>query len=83
MWQELFGIMSKEEAAAKAAKLPEWVKCMYCGGRPTREDYLGEVVPNSTALAHQSCMAKRGKIFGMNTGTLQEVGNAIKAPEEA
>jgi hypothetical protein len=70
----LRSIQSDEEARAKAEKLPSYVKCMYCGGRPTWGDLLGEVVPNSTALAHESCMAQRGKIFGLNTGRILEFG---------
>lgn len=65
---ELQGIQSEEEARSKAEKLPSWIKCMYCGGRPKWGDLLGEVVPNSSALAHESCMASRGKIFGLNAG---------------
>lgn len=60
---QLRGIQSDEEARTKAEKLPEWVKCMYCGGRPKWGDLLGEVIPNSSALAHESCFAQRGKIF--------------------
>lgn len=73
-------IISKAEEEAKANRLPEWVKCMYCGGRPRYNDLLGEIVPNSSALAHQSCARARGKMFGMNVGTLQEIGNKIGAP---
>lgn len=82
-WREIFGIITEEEAAEKAQRLPEWVKCVYCGGRPKANDYLGEIVRHSTALAHQSCMAKRGKIFGLNAGTLQEIGGSVKPPEES
>jgi hypothetical protein len=67
-WAEIDGIQTEEEAKAKANKLPSWVKCMYCGERPKRDDYLGEFIPNSSALAHQSCMAKRGQVFGLNVG---------------
>jgi hypothetical protein len=66
--QQIRGIQSDEEARTKAEKLPEYVKCMYCGGRPKWGDLLGEVIQNSTALAHESCMAARGKIFGLNAG---------------
>lgn len=65
---QIRGIQSEEESRNKAEKLPGYVKCMYCGGRPSWGDLLGEVVPNSSALAHESCMAKRGKIFGLNAG---------------
>jgi len=78
---QIRGIQSDAEAKAKADKLPSWIKCMYCGGRPKWGDLLGEVIPNSSALAHESCMAARGKIFGINAGTLQEIGGSIKAPE--
>jgi hypothetical protein len=49
-------------------KLPEWVKCMACGGKPLQNDWLLEVVPNSNALLHQSCAAKKGKLPGLNIG---------------
>lgn len=81
--QELKGIQSDEEARTKAEKLPSFVKCMYCGGRPKWGDLLGEMIPNSSALAHESCMAARGKIFGINAGTIQEIDGKIKATEEA
>ena len=79
--QQIHAIQSIEEERNKADKLPSWVKCMYCGGRPKWGDLLGEVIPNSSALAHESCMKARGKIFGINAGTLQEIGGSIKAPE--
>lgn len=75
---QLRAIQSDDEAQKKAEQLPSWVKCLYCGGRPKVDDWLGEVVPNSSALAHQSCMKARGKIFGLNAGTLQEIGGSIK-----
>ena len=78
---ELRAIISKEEEAAKAEKLPEWVKCTFCGGRPRYDDLLGELVRHSSALAHQSCARKRGLMFGMNAGTIQEIGGTIKAVE--
>lgn len=68
MNQELDAIQSKEEADAKARKLPSWVKCMVCGERPRRDDFLLEVVPNSSALIHQSCAAGQGKVAGLNIG---------------
>jgi hypothetical protein len=46
--------------------LPKWVKCMFCGGKPTEYDYLVEVVQHSSALAHQSCLLNRGKIAGID-----------------
>lgn len=79
---QLHAIQSPEEERAKAEKLPSWVKCMYCGGRPKNDDYLGQVIAHSSALAHQSCMASRGKIFGINAGTIRELGGKIGAPEE-
>lgn len=51
--------------------LPSWVKCMTCGGKPTKGDWLMEVIPNSNALIHQSCAAKKGKFAGLNAGTIQ------------
>lgn len=75
-------IISKEEEQAKAEKLPKWVKCVYCGGRPKYDDLLGELIKNSNALAHQSCARQRGLMFGMNAGTIQEIGGSLKAPEE-
>lgn len=75
---EIHALQSKEEEQAKAKKLPAWVKCMYCGERPRWGDLLGEVIKGSSALAHQSCMKARGKLFGLNAGTIQEIGgNAV------
>lgn len=71
--EQIRGIQSDEEARAKAEKLPEWVKCMYCGGRPEWGNLLGEVVPHSSALAHEKCMADRGKIFGLNAGMIPDL----------
>lgn len=71
---QIHAIQSPEEERAKAEKLPEWVKCMYCGKRPSWSDLLCEVVPNSSALAHQSCLAARGKITGLNSGLTTEIG---------
>lgn len=82
MTEEWRAIITKEEEQAKADKLPAWVKCVYCGGRPRYDDLLGELVRHSSALAHQSCARKHGKMFGMNAGTIQEVGNTIKPIEE-
>lgn len=59
-------------------KLPSWVKCVWCGQGPKENDWLGELFRHSSALAHQSCAAKRGKVFGMNAGTIQEINNVIK-----
>lgn len=59
--------------------LPAWVKCMDCGLPPTKEDWLIEIVPHSSALRHQSCAAKRGQMAGMNVGTIQEIGGKIQA----
>lgn len=67
---EIRGIQSDEEAREKARKLPSWVKCMYCGERPKWGDLLCEVIPNSSALAHESCLAQRGKITGLNSGMI-------------
>lgn len=74
-------IISEREEEEKANRLPAWVKCMFCGGRPRYDDLLGEVVRHSNALAHQSCARKRGLMFGMNAGTIQEVDGKIKPVE--
>ena len=63
-------------------RLPEWVKCMKCGGKPLEHDWLIEVVPFSNALMHQSCAANDGKIAGMNIGTVKILGGSIKRTEE-
>lgn len=49
-------------------KLPDYVKCMKCGGKPLENDWLIEVVPHSNALLHQSCAAGQGKFVGLNLG---------------
>lgn len=56
----------KEEDRKDLKKLPAWVKCMHCGGKPLEHDWLIEVVPHSTALAHQSCARKNGFIAGID-----------------
>lgn len=71
-----------EKDTENLKKLPEWVKCLICGGKPTSTDYLAEYVPNSTALIHQSCAAKRGQIAGLNIGTIHEIGNSIKGENQ-
>ena len=53
-------------------KLPYWVRCMKCKRPPTKTDWLIEVVPNSTALIHQSCAAGQGEIAGLNVGIKKE-----------
>lgn len=60
-----------EADTEKLSKLPYWVKCMKCGEKPRENDYLIEVIPHSTALIHQSCAAKQGKLAGLNIGTIQ------------
>lgn len=72
--QQIRSIQSPAEERAKVEKLPDWVKCAYCGEGPKWGDLLGELVRHSTALAHQSCAAKHGKVFGLNAGTLHELG---------
>lgn len=52
-------------------KLPYWVKCAACGGKPLETDWLIELIPNSSALIHQSCAAKKGQLAGLNVGTIQ------------
>lgn len=76
---KIHAVQSPEEERAKAEKLPSWVKCMYCNCRPSFGNLLGEVIPNSSALACQDCMEQRGKIFGLNAGVLPD----IKKPTEA
>ena len=56
----------KEEDLKNLKKLPDWVKCIHCGGKPKEHDWLIEIVPNSTALAHQSCARDRGFIAGID-----------------
>jgi len=70
-----------ETATDSLKKLPEWVKCVYCGGKPTATDWLGELIRHSNALAHQSCAKARGKVFGLNAGTIQEIDGKVKATE--
>jgi hypothetical protein len=79
---EVRAIISEQEEKAKADRLPSHVKCMYCGGRPRYDDLLGEIVRNSSALAHQSCARKRGQMFGMNVGTIVEIDGKLKPSEE-
>ena len=69
--RQIHAIQSPEEERSKAEKLPPWVKCMYCGCRPSWGNLLGEVVRHSSALACQNCMKSRGKIFGLNAGETQ------------
>lgn len=69
----------KEETAL--SRLPDWVKCVYCGEPPRDNDWLGELIRHSNALAHQSCARQRGKMFGMNAGTIQEIDGKVKAVE--
>lgn len=68
-----------EKATADIKRLPAWVKCMFCGKPPTDTDWLGELVPDSNALAHQSCAKARGQVFGLNAGTIQEINGKIGA----
>lgn len=63
-------------------KLPDWVKCVYCGKPPTETDWLGELIRHSNALAHQSCAKAHGKVFGMNAGTIQEIDGKVKSTED-
>jgi hypothetical protein len=51
--------------------LPYWVKCVVCGEKPRKNDWLIELVRHSNALMHQSCAAKEGKVAGLNIGTTQ------------
>lgn len=79
--QQIRAIQPIEEERTRAAKLPSWVKCAFCGEGPKWGDLLGELVRHSSALAHQSCAKKRGLMFGMNAGTIQEIDNKVKAVE--
>lgn len=72
----------REQDVENLKKLPEWVKCCYCGGKPTETDWLGELMRHTNMLAHQSCAKARGKVFGLNAGTIQEVGATIKSTED-
>lgn len=71
--QQIRAIQSEGEERNKAAKLPKWVKCMRCGGRPTNTDWLFDLMANgqgqeSNVLIHESCLAKDGKFAGLNAG---------------
>lgn len=59
----------REQDTENLRKLPSWVKCLHCGKPPTQTDWLIEIVPNSSALIHQSCAAGQGKVAGLNIGT--------------
>lgn len=70
---EIEGIVGKDEARAKANKLPKWVKCMVCGGRPKQDDWLFDIMAQgqgqqSNALIHMSCARGQGKFAGLNLG---------------
>lgn len=58
----------KEKDVESLNRLPDWVKCMHCGGKPEMNNWLIEVVKNSNALIHQSCAALTGKYSGLNIG---------------
>jgi hypothetical protein len=58
----------KEYATGELKRLPDWVKCTKCGGKPTKDDWLLEIIPHSSALIHQSCAAGQGKFAGLNIG---------------
>lgn len=70
-----------ERATEDIKALPKWVKCVFCGGGPKWDDWLGELVRHSNMLAHQSCAKKKGKVFGLNAGTIQEIDGKVKATE--
>lgn len=70
-----------EIATDDIKRLPDWVKCMYCDGKPTKQDWLGEIIRYSNVLAHQSCAKQHGKVFGMNAGTIQEIDGKVKPTE--
>lgn len=69
---QIRAIQSDEEARTKAEKLPSWVKCMYCGARPSWGNLLATVIPNSSALACEACLQRRGEVPGLNVGTITE-----------
>ncbi len=75
---QIHAIQSPEEERAKAERLPEYVRCAYCGGRPQWGDLLGQLIRHSTALAHQSCAKEHGYMFGVNAGTITEVEGVVK-----
>lgn len=58
----------KEKDVDNLKRLPDWVKCMKCGGKPLTHDYLIEVIPHSNALIHQSCARSKGNFAGLNIG---------------
>lgn len=58
----------KEYEAGELKRLPDWVKCMKCQGKPLENDWLIEIIPNSNALMHQSCAGKQGQLAGLNIG---------------
>lgn len=70
-----------DKATENLKRLPDWVKCMDCGGKPTETDWLIEVIPHSNALLHQSCAARKGKIAGLNIGTVHLIDGVVKAEE--
>ena len=53
-------------------RLPDWVKCLHCQGKPTENDWLIEVIKDSNVLIHQSCSAKAGKLPGLDGFGLQK-----------
>lgn len=64
----------KEYGAGELKRLPDWVKCMTCGGKPTEHDWLIDIIAceigqSSNALIHMSCAAGKGKFAGLNIGT--------------
>lgn len=63
----------KEQDIDNLKRLPEWVKCLQCGGKPTEHDWLIDVIATqqgqmSNVLIHQSCAAGDGKFAGLNLG---------------
>jgi hypothetical protein len=58
----------KEKDVENLKKLPDWVKCVKCGGKPLQHDWLIEIIPHSSALIHQSCALNLGKVAGIDIG---------------
>jgi len=62
-----------EKDVANLKKIPSWVKCMNCGGKPSEIDWLIDVMAEtqgamSNVLIHQSCARGQGKFAGLNIG---------------
>ncbi len=63
----------KEQDIDDLKRLPDWVKCMKCGGKPRENDWLFDVMSDgpgqtSNVLIHMSCAGTQGKFAGLNLG---------------